>query len=67
MAQQTFAEQLAAAGQFKDQAQYNSLKESHEREVEGTRKLYERLKREHGDAVARAMLTAKGFDVALLS
>lgn len=66
MANETIAGRLAASGQYNDQQEYNSLKESHEREIEGTRRFYERMKRVHGEAGAREILRRKGHNLNLL-
>jgi hypothetical protein len=62
----TFAKRVADSGMYDDQQAYNSLKESHEREIEATRKLYESKKRELGEAGAKEFLQRKGFNLSLL-
>lgn len=62
----TFAARVAANGLHKDQRDYLSLKESHEREVEATRKVYEQKRRELGEQGAREFLRRKGFNLSLL-
>jgi hypothetical protein len=66
MADETLADKLKAQNAYKDLAQYNSLKESAERERVGVREYYEHLKRHHGDQAAREIMKQRGYNLALL-
>jgi hypothetical protein len=62
----TVSERIVDQGMFNSQQEYNSLKESKEREIEGTRKLYEKFKREGGHDYAIAKLRQSGYNPSLI-
>ncbi len=66
MEPRTLADKLTAAGKYDDMSQYQSLKESAEREREGVIKYYEHLAKQHGDVKARETMRQRGYNPALL-
>lgn len=59
---ETLAEKLLRQGHAKDMREYQELKQAREMEVEATRKLKERLTKEHGDRAAREKMKSLGYD-----
>ena len=63
---ESVSEQLKNKGMANDMREHQQLKESHDKEVDATRRLYEKLKREGGEEYAVRTLRAKGYDPGLI-
>jgi hypothetical protein len=61
MADVTLSEHLMQKAAYTDMADYQQLKVAKDMEIEATRKLYEHLKRLHGEAGAKAIMKARGY------
>lgn len=62
----TWAERISDKGLTADMREYQQLKEAKEMEIEGTRRLYEKYKREGGEVYAIEKLKRMGYNPKLI-
>ena len=62
----TWSKRISDQGLAQDMREYQKLKEANEMEIDGTRRLYEKLKREHGEEYALKVLKSKGYNPSVI-
>jgi hypothetical protein len=67
MNNKTWSQRIADKGRYNDMREYQQLKTANEMERAGTNKLYEHLRRKHGETTAKQMMRQQGYDLSLLS